>query len=251
MSAVIDYSTYHFSKFEIAEILIKYNLLFLLIAKLFYNCLWIFLVGNAALPFLLKREEKKKSKDRRNEIRQSFREFILSFGNSLRAGYSIENAFISAYQDMGYLLEPDDDYMKECKWIIGQMQNNQNLEVLFEGFAMRSGVKDIQEFAHVFKVAKKSGGNLSEIIQNTAQIICDKIAVKEEIALLIAAKKMEQTVMNIVPFAIMIYISVTSAGYFDPLYHNVAGVVIMTGCLSVYVLSFLISEKIMALEVDE
>lgn len=230
--------------------MLKYNLFFLLIAKLFYDCPWVFLIGNLFLPVLLKKEAKKKARDRRNALRMSFREFILSFGNSLRAGYSIENAFVSAYQDMQYLCEAGNDYLKECKWIISQMQNNQNLEELFEEFALRSGVKDIQDFAIVFKIAKKSGGNISKIIQDTAQIICDKIAVKEEISLLIAAKKMEQTVMNIVPFAIIIYISLTSTGYFDVLYHNPAGITIMTGCLGIYFLSYLISEKIMAIEMD-
>ena len=232
-------------------LLMAYNLLFLLIAHLFYDWWPVALAGNLTVPFLLRREAAKRAKKRRDALRLSFREFILSFGNSLKAGYSIENAFVSAYEDIRFLYGEEEDFLAECRWMIGQMENNQNLEDVFARFAERTHVKDIQDFAYAFRTAKKSGGDLSRMIQDTAGLIGDKIAVREEIALLIAAKRMEQSVMNLVPVGIMLYVSLTSKGYFDALYHNVTGIVIMTGCLILYFFCYFLSGKIIAIEMRE
>jgi len=55
--------------------------------------------------------------------------------------------------------------------------------------------------------------------------------------------------MNVVPFFIIFYISLTSKGFFDVLYHNPVGILIMTICMAVYLAAFLLSEKIVEIEV--
>ena len=55
--------------------------------------------------------------------------------------------------------------------------------------------------------------------------------------------------MNLVPFLIISYISMTSTGFFDVLYHNAVGIAIMTVCLVVYVAAYRLSEKIVDIEV--
>lgn len=55
--------------------------------------------------------------------------------------------------------------------------------------------------------------------------------------------------MNMVPFLIMAYLQLTSKGFFDCLYFNTAGILIMTGCLALYLAAFLISRKMIEIEV--
>ena len=74
--------------------------------------------------------------------------------------------------------------------------------------------------------------------------------IDREIEVLISAKRMEQQIMNLVPFAIIIYISFTAPGFFDVLYHNVLGVSIMTICLLVYFVAYRLSAKIVDISVD-
>lgn len=66
------------------------------------------------------------------------------------------------------------------------------------------------------------------IIQKTVNCISDKISVEEEIETLIAAKKMEEQIMMMMPYGILLYLRVTSIGYLDPLYHNPIGIFLMT-----------------------
>ena len=51
--------------------------------------------------------------------------------------------------------------------------------------------------------------------------------------------------MDLVPFGIILYIDSTTPGFFDPLYHNIAGAALMTALLVVYVVAFLLGEKIL------
>ena len=111
--------------------------------------------------------------------------------------------------------------------------------------AKRTHVQDIKDFAEVFRIAKRSGGDLPGILRNTADLISDRIEVSREINTQIASKKMEQKIMDLVPFGIILYIDTTSPGFFDPLYHSVFGVAVMSVMLLVYLAAYLLAEKIL------
>ena len=55
--------------------------------------------------------------------------------------------------------------------------------------------------------------------------------------------------MNIMPFAIMLYISMTSPGYFQGLYHSLQGVLVMSVCLLVYVGAYILSIRMISIEI--
>ena len=63
---------------------------------------------------------------------------------------------------------------------------------------------------------------------DTAEQIAVKMTESEQIALLFESKRFEQKIMNVVPVAIMLYIGLTSPGYFAPLYGNLRGIALMS-----------------------
>ena len=105
------------------------------------------------------------------------------------------------------------------------------------------------EFAEVFSAAKRGGGNLTEVIGRSVAVIEDKIETEKEIQVVISARQMEQKVMNVVPFGILLYISIVSRGFFQVLYKNVIGVAVMTVCLAVYLGAVWLSNRIVDIEV--
>ena len=116
-------------------------------------------------------------------------------------------------------------------------------------FAERTDLAEIQEFADIFAIARRSGGNLTEIIYETAATISEKIDVEKEIQVLTSAKRLEQNIMSVVPFAIILYVSVTSEGYFDVLYTTAVGRIVMTGCFAVYATAYMLGVKITKIQV--
>ena len=173
-----------------------------------------------------------------------FKEMIRIIAVNLQAGSSAENAFRSAYREIRYMFGEKSFMTKECEFIVRGLENNLVLENLVVSFGERSCIEEIRDFSEVFSVAKRSGGNLKEIIADTTDVIDTKIEMKREFRTLISSKRFEHRLMCIIPFVIIGYIGVTSPGYFDMLYGNMRGIVIMTICLLVYLGAFLWGEKI-------
>lgn len=216
---------------------------------MFYRSVIVFLLLLIPCLIIFLRQKKKDLlRKRKEKLNFQFKEMMNAVIAGLQAGYSIENAFSHAYQDICLLYGNQSMMAKELYYLTKELRNNRNIEDILLDFAARCQVPDIRDFAEVFHIAKKSGGNLVGILKNTADIISDKIEVKREITTMISAKCLEQKIMDIVPFAIILYIDVTSPGFFDGMYHNIAGIAIMTILLVVYVAAYLMAERIIHIE---
>lgn len=233
------------SKKEIIFIILKCLLLISIISYLFYNSWIAFFAGCPFLYFLYKGEKKKELKKKHELMEERFKDVLESVLAALKAGYSVENAFIEAEQDMKYRFGEKDAMVFELVRINRQVKNNIPIENLIVDFAIRTESDNIKDFAGVFKIARKSGGDMGKILERTITIIKKRMELKQEIALLVASKKYEQTIMNYVPIGIIIYIRMTNPGYFDCLYHNLLGVFIMTCALGLYYFAYCLSEKIL------
>ena len=113
----------------------------------------------------------------------------------------------------------------------------------------RSGLEDIQNFAQVFAIGKRTGGNIGEILSNAVDQLRQKLEVQKDIQVQIASRRMEQTVMSLVPWGIVLYLNVTSAGYMDVLYRTAAGRMVATVCLVLYLVSWLWGRRITEIEI--
>ena len=91
--------------------------------------------------------------------------------------------------------------------------------------------------------------SMPKIIALTADVISRKAEVERDIDVLLTSRRYEQKIMNLVPFAIIMYLSMSSPGFFDALYGNVLGIAVMTGCLAVYMFSCALSDRITSIEV--
>lgn len=194
--------------------------------------------------FYRKYKKEQLVKRKREQLEIQFKETLLAVQNNLQAGYSMENAFIESYQDVIRIYGKNSYMAEELRRILKGIKNGNTLENMLMDLADRSPDSEIAEFANVYSIACKTGSKWDEVISKTASVITQKIEVKEEIEILIHGKKMENKVMCMVPFFILFYMDLTSKGYFDILYHNPAGIIIMTICLAVYILAYMLGEKI-------
>ena len=244
-----DYSTYKLSGKEWLWYGLQGAFLVALIGYFFYHSVLACLFLSPLLLLFLKEKAKELAKKRRQELNLQFKDAILSVSANQKAGYSVENAFREAYGDMALLYGDESCICKELRYIAQSLDNNVVLEKLLFNLGVRSHMQDIMQFADVFWIAKRSGGNMTEILSETAGTIEQKLDVDQEIQVLISAKKMEQKIMNMVPFMIISYISLTSKGFFDTLYHNLVGILIMTVCLLVYLTAYKLSKQMVEIEV--
>ena len=72
---------------------------------------------------------------------------------------------------------------------------------------------------------------MTAVMERTAQTISSKAQTQREIETILSARRLEQKIMNGMPFLLVLYVKFTSPGYFDGMYHSLSGVVVMTVCL--------------------
>ncbi len=197
-------------------------------------------------PFYKKRELKE---SRSRKLSLEFKDGILILASFLSAGYSIENALSLSARELSLLHGGEAMMVREFESQASKVHRNLTVEAAFMDLGERSGLGDVNNFAQVFATAKRSGGDLVEIMSHTAGIIRDKVQVQEEIYTMTASKAFEQRIMSMIPFFIVFYIDFTSPGFFDSMYETMAGRCIMTACLAVYGAAFMMAKQILVIEV--
>ena len=219
----------------------------LVLSWLFYrNVMAAILLFPFIIPFHEKMRRERILREN-HEIGRQFRDALISVSTSQKAGYSIENSFVSAYGDMTRLYGEQSPICRELRRIEKGLRNNIVIEKLLADMGERTMNKHIEEFASVFAVAKKSGGNMTAMLEATVSQIGNRTEVEREIDIITSAGKMEARIMEVIPMAILFYVSISNPGFFDPLYHNLFGIAVMTACLGVYITGYVWIEKIIQL----
>lgn len=215
----------------------------------FYRSLVLFLVMlplGSLFPLLLREKLRRK---RLEKLRGQFKDAILAVASGLNAGYSVENSFSVSLKEMEEIYGNDSMIAKEIRLILRKVRMNLTFEEALGDFAVRSGLDDVKNFTDVFLAARKSGGELMKIIARTAEIIGEKIRIQEEILTATASRRMEQRIMSVIPVLIVVYIELTSPGFFGILYTTMGGRILMTVCLGVYLVSCRMAESFLEIEI--
>lgn len=245
----IDYKSYKLDVKETIACIIIYTFIIAVISLLFYNSLF---AGFAMYPFIYVFIKVASDRQRRKRCRQlqiEFGEMLDMLSASLSAGYSLERAFMPVYEEIHGIYKGNSLIENELLIINRGLQLNESIEVLLNDFGERSGISDIREFSQVIVVAKRTGGNIVKIIKKTTEHMRSRREVESEIATMVAAKRMEQRIMSIMPCVIIAYMRLTNGAYMDCLYGNPAGIVVMSICLIAAMLSIYWGRRIVEIEV--
>ena len=244
-----DYRVYTFSPVE----LLKYGcvgmLLGVCVVWLCYHSLFAAPVAVPVMIVYVLAKKKQKREERQRLLNYHFRDFLSSLHTNLLAGYSLENGVRMSASDLEKLYGRRDPLAAELKDITGQMRFGKPVEQLFLELGTRSGVEDIMNFSEVLVIAKRTGGDMSHILESTWRNICEKIDTRQEIDTVTASRRYEQSIMSFMPAGIILYMRVTFEGFSDKIYGNPAGAVLMTFCLILYAGAFAAGRKMCRIEV--
>lgn len=240
-----DYHEYVWRKGELIITVLQAGFVVMALAYFFYRSVWAVIpMTTVGIMYVLLLKKQKLEKSRRELVVQ-FKECMLSVSTSLKAGYAVENAFLESRSDMKVLYGESSLIYQEMELVRRGLMINITLEELLADLAKRSDCEEIWQFSQVLSIAKRNGGDLTEIIHSSTELIGQRIDVRQEIHTVLSGRRMEQNIMKIMPFGILLYINMTYPGYFDSLYHNWQGVLIMTGCLLLYLGAYVLGDKIL------
>lgn len=183
------------------------------------------------------------------EFQMQFKDAVQALASALNVGYSVENAMYETQKELLLIYPKSRRISKELMIMVRQMRLQMPVEQALTEFTERMQMEDVRNFVDVFIAAKRSGGNMVSIIQNTVKQIGDKIDVRREIETILAAKKYEFKIMAVIPYAIIGYMALSFPEFMDCLYGNILGIGVMTACLSGYLGAYYLGLKITTIEI--
>ena len=245
----MDYRHYHPNKKEWTLFGLEAMALTGIIALCFYNSFWAAGIFPLVALWLFREKRQTLGEKRRKELKLQFKDAVEGIAAALAAGYSAENAIREARKDLQLVYTGSTDMIHELSAIERKMDANQTVEAAMEDFARRSGLEEAETFAEIFAVGKRSGGDLIGIMEDTAQTITQIVETERQASMALASRRYEQKVMNLVPFAMILYLRMGCTGFLDPLYGNPMGICVMTGTLGLYLLAWHLGKRLLDIEV--
>lgn len=243
-----DYRVYAFSRKEKFRSIFEGMLLNAFVSVLFFDSFRAMIPGMLLVVFYMKEKKRKLMQKRLRSLRVELKEFLNALIAALQTGRSMENAFSEALKDTEKYLEKETPFVLEMKKICAGVSVGEPLEQLLLDFSYRSHLEELEYFAEVFSIGKRSGGNLVGIMKNTIRMIQERMDAEEEIYTVLAEKQMEFNLMCVIPFAIIIYLRICAGGLLDSLYGNITGIMVMTVCLFIYGGCYLYGKRLLEIE---
>lgn len=180
---------------------------------------------------------------RKNKLRVQFFDLLEAMSVAMRAGNPPLKALESAKNDLSLIYAKDSDIMKELSLLIGKFHNTVPLSEAFSDFAKRSGLEDVASFSAIYATIEGKSNKTNEIVQETQQIIADKMEIEMEIETMMTAAKSEVNIMLFMPLVVLGVIGYTGGGFMDAIYTTIVGRAVSTGGLIIFIISFLMARK--------
>jgi len=245
----MNYRKYELTRRDRLEVLLEAVASTIVIAFLFYRS-----VGACVLIiplfYILEKRKRKIGKEKQDEkLQEQFFSALQVVSTALQAGMSMEKAWIEAEKEIKMLYGNNALLYLELVEMNHSVSLNMPIEKLFLQFAGRTDLEDVIWFTEILSYGKRSGGNWRKIITSCVFRMCEKQEAKKEIEIMVAEKKLEQQIMNIIPLGILAFLQLSSWDYMSVMYHNPLGVLCMTFVLIGYALAIFLSEKILKIRV--
>ena len=182
-------------------------------------------------------------KKRKQKLNLQFRGLLDALATSIGAGKNMYDSFATATDDLIIQFTEESDIVKEVRIIRSGLDNNMQIEDMLLNFAERSGLPDIRNFANVFATCYKKGGNIKDVIKNTAAIIGDKIEIHMELETMVAGQKNEQNIMLVMPIIFIIVMKSMGGELID--LTSPIGIISVSVALVIFIAAYFVSKKIL------
>lgn len=205
-------------------------------------------VGVFGVKMFLPIRERQLKINRQRVVRQQFMDMLDSLSGSIAAGNNASKAFETARHDLIMQYGDNAYIVDEVTLLLKGQDNFVAIDQMLSDFGRRSGIPEIVNFAQVFAVSYRKGGDFGRVIRDTYDILYNKINIEHEIETKIAATKNEFNIMLVMPIVIMGMLKM-SGGDFAKSFGTVSGIGGVTAGLACVIAAVFIARKITDIEV--
>ncbi|HCU08173.1 MAG TPA: hypothetical protein DF480_04290 [Clostridiales bacterium] len=174
----------------------------------------------------------RKARMRRDVLLEGFRDALYAISAAIAAGRQMPEAIADAAEQVRFAYGSSAPIAAELNRIAALYEGSHgSIEALLIDFGSRSGLEEIQQFAGVCQICRRSGGDLEAVALTSANLILDRIRFRREVQMLTAQKKLDIVFLISMPLLILLFLNLTAPDYLAILYAGLPGRCIMTACL--------------------
>lgn len=163
-------------------------------------------------------------KRRQNIFLNDFADAIDVMVRGLKAGLPVSDAMKVIAAESGPPVGPEFSEVVEGQRV--GITIDQGIERMFE----RMPLSEVNFLGIVMSIQSKTGGNLSEALNNLSKVLRDRKKMKAKIRAVSQEAKSSAAIIGALPFVIMGALTVLNPQYLNPLFNTTAGNIMLVGC---------------------
>lgn len=228
------------------EFLSIQSILFVSLFFIFYNLAGSFFLSTVMglcgwfFPSIIVRFKKIK---RYKMFNEQLGDAIVIISNSLKAGHSFLQAVNSVSNEMPAPIS------KEFEKVLKEMRLGVLTEKALENLLQRIESDDLELMITAVIIQRQIGGNLSEILDNLANTIRERVKLKGEIRTLTAQGRLSGIIIALLPIVISCVLYIINPDYLMVLVNNPIGNLIIGIAIINQLIGFFLINKIVKIEV--
>lgn len=181
---------------------------------------------------------KHKKKARLNKLNEQISDSITVMTNSMRAGYSFQQALDLVGREMSGPLAV------EFRRTLREINLGSTTEQALLNLIQRAESNDLELMLTAVLIQRQIGGNLAEIFDNISNSIKDRIRLKGEIKTLTAQGRISGLMIGLLPVALFGILILISPDYIGILLKESSGRIIMGSAVVSEIIGFLMVRKV-------
>lgn len=163
--------------------------------------------------------------------------------NALRSGLSLMQALQLLVEEMPAPLS------QEMNLILSEQRIGVPVEKAFQNFAERVNNEDIEMFVTAVVVLRETGGNLAETFDTIVHTIRERMKLENKIVAMTTQGVMQGTIVTLMPFALMLLLSLIDPSHMKPLFTTMPGYIMLALMLALQAIGGLMIKKIVTIKI--
>ncbi len=195
----------------------------------------VFRLPNTIVSFLKRR--------RTEHFNLQLLEALPMMSNALRAGFSIMQAFESVAEGM------DGPMRQEVTLFLQQTRVGISFTEALQEFDKRVGSEDLTLICTSIEIARRAGGNLTEIFDTIAATIRARLRIHQHVKTLTAQGRMQGYVIGAMPFLLGTGLAIFKPDIMIPFVFSLLGLILIAVTIMLVILGGLMIRKIITIDV--
>ena len=180
---------------------------------------------------------------RRQRFNEQLVDSLLSMSNALKAGFSIMQAFETVVK------EGRNPIAQEYGLFLHQTRVGVPFEEALQQLGERVGSEDLTLMINAIEIARRAGGNLTEVFDKIAATIRERLRIEGRIRSLTAMGRLQGIIVGAMPALLLLALSLWEPKMMASFFSSLAGMVMLGTVLLLEIAGYLVIRRIVNINI--